>query len=48
MAVVFGANWCEDCRALDKALHGASQNLVTAASDATDRIAALIQSLTDH
>src|SRR6202012_5106140 len=27
---------------------GASQNLVTAASDATDRIAALIQSLTDR
>ena len=26
--LVFGANWCEDCRALDKALHGASQNLV--------------------
>jgi protein disulfide-isomerase len=20
--LVFGANWCEDCRALDRALHG--------------------------
>ncbi len=20
--VVFGANWCEDCRALDRAMHG--------------------------
>jgi thioredoxin 1 len=22
--LVFGANWCGDCRALDKALHGSS------------------------
>ena len=26
--LVFGANWCKDCRELDKALHGKSQSLV--------------------
>jgi thioredoxin 1 len=26
--LVFGANWCPDCRALDKAMHGTSQNLI--------------------
>ncbi len=26
--LVFGANWCKDCRELDKALHGKSQALV--------------------
>jgi thioredoxin 1 len=26
--LVFGANWCGDCRVLDKALHGTSQPLV--------------------
>jgi thioredoxin 1 len=26
--LVFGANWCGDCRALDKALHGSSQGLI--------------------
>jgi thioredoxin 1 len=26
--VVFGANWCPDCRELDKALHGKSQALI--------------------
>jgi len=26
--VVFGANWCKDCRELDKALHGKSQSLI--------------------
>jgi thioredoxin 1 len=26
--VVFGANWCKDCRELDKALHGRSQSLI--------------------
>lgn len=26
--VVFGANWCEDCRALDKAMHGSSAALI--------------------
>ena len=25
---VFGANWCQDCRELDKALHGKSANLI--------------------
>jgi hypothetical protein len=29
-------------------MSGAGQSLASAASDATDRIAALIQSLTDH
>ncbi len=26
--LVFGANWCEDCRALDKALQGSSRTLI--------------------
>jgi protein disulfide-isomerase len=26
--LVFGANWCPDCRALDKAMHGSSQRLI--------------------
>lgn len=26
--VVFGANWCPDCRELDKALHGKSASLI--------------------
>ena len=26
--LVFGANWCGDCRALDKAMHGNSQRLI--------------------
>jgi thioredoxin 1 len=26
--LVFGANWCPDCRELDKALHGSSQSLI--------------------
>lgn len=26
--VVFGANWCKDCRELDKALHGKSEPLI--------------------
>lgn len=26
--IVFGANWCEDCRALDKAMHGSSAALI--------------------
>jgi protein disulfide-isomerase len=26
--LVFGANWCGDCRALDQALHGSSQTLI--------------------
>jgi thioredoxin 1 len=26
--LVFGANWCGDCRALDKAMHGSSQPLI--------------------
>ena len=26
--VVFGANWCKDCRELDKALHGKSAALI--------------------
>jgi thioredoxin 1 len=26
--VVFGANWCPDCRDLDKALHGSSRALI--------------------
>jgi len=26
--LVFGANWCPDCRELDKALHGKSQPLI--------------------
>jgi thioredoxin 1 len=27
--VVFGANWCPDCRELDKALNGRSRGLIT-------------------
>jgi len=27
--LVFGANWCPDCRELDKALHGSSQSLIS-------------------
>jgi thioredoxin 1 len=27
--LVFGANWCEDCRALDKAMHGSSAALIS-------------------
>lgn len=30
--LVFGANWCGDCRALDKAMHGSSQQLMRASS----------------
>jgi thioredoxin 1 len=26
--LVFGANWCPDCRALDKAMNGSSQHLI--------------------
>lgn len=26
--LVFGANWCEDCRVLDEALHGRSRALI--------------------
>lgn len=26
--VIFGANWCEDCRELDKAMHGSSASLI--------------------
>jgi thioredoxin 1 len=26
--LVFGANWCPDCRALDQAMHGSSQHLL--------------------
>ena len=28
MLLVFGANWCGDCRALDQALHGSSGPLI--------------------
>jgi thioredoxin 1 len=28
LLLVFGANWCGDCRALDKAMHGSSQRLI--------------------
>lgn len=28
--VVFGANWCQDCRELDKAIHGSSAPLIDA------------------
>jgi thioredoxin 1 len=31
--LVFGANWCGDCRALDKAMHGSSQSLITGKFD---------------
>lgn len=30
LLVVFGANWCEDCRELDKALHGRTAGLIAA------------------
>jgi thioredoxin 1 len=26
--LVFGANWCADCRALDQAMHGSSRHLI--------------------
>jgi thioredoxin len=26
--LVFGANWCADCRALDQAMHGSSEQLI--------------------
>jgi thioredoxin 1 len=26
--LVFGANWCADCRVLDQAMHGSSQHLI--------------------
>ena len=26
--LVFGANWCKDCRVLDQAMHGSSQGLI--------------------
>lgn len=26
--LIFGANWCEDCRDLDKAMHGSSAKLI--------------------
>jgi thioredoxin 1 len=31
--LVFGANWCPDCRALDKAMHGGSQRLIDSRFD---------------
>jgi protein disulfide-isomerase len=31
--LVFGANWCGDCRALDKAMHGSSQSLIAGKFD---------------
>jgi protein disulfide-isomerase len=31
--LVFGANWCPDCRALDKAMHGSSQHLIDGSFD---------------
>lgn len=31
--LVFGANWCGDCRELDKAMHGTSQALIQARFD---------------
>lgn len=31
--LVFGANWCADCRALDKAMHGSSQHLIESRFD---------------
>jgi thioredoxin 1 len=31
--VVFGANWCGDCRELDKALHGSSAALIASRFD---------------
>jgi len=26
--IIFGANWCEDCRDLDKAMHGSSASVI--------------------
>jgi len=31
--LVFGANWCQDCRALDKAMHGNSAQLLAGKFD---------------
>jgi thioredoxin 1 len=31
--LVFGANWCADCRVLDKAMHGSSQHLIDSQFD---------------
>jgi thioredoxin 1 len=31
--LVFGANWCGDCRELDRAMHGSSQALIQARFD---------------
>src|ERR1700722_12144477 len=31
--LVFGANWCPDCRALEKAMHGSSQHLIDSEFD---------------
>ena len=31
--LVFGANWCSDCRALDKVLHGSGQHLIESGFD---------------
>jgi thioredoxin 1 len=31
--LVFGANWCGDCRALDKAMHGSSRSLIAGKFD---------------
>ena len=31
--LVFGANWCEDCRDLDKAMKGSSRTLITGRFD---------------
>lgn len=31
--LIFGANWCSDCRALDKAMRGSSQHLIDAGFD---------------
>lgn len=28
--IVFGANWCADCRDLDRAMHGSSESLIDA------------------
>lgn len=30
LLVIFGANWCEDCRDLDQAMHGSSAPLINA------------------
>ncbi|HEX3836729.1 MAG TPA: thioredoxin family protein [Steroidobacteraceae bacterium] len=31
--LVFGANWCPDCRALDRAMHGSSRHLIDSEFD---------------